>query len=61
MIDAKDKEEAIAIAKLVPGARIGTVEVRPLIEITGLPTINVGDGRSSIHVSVIFIIGGSQR
>lgn len=37
LIDAKDKAEAIAIAKLVPGARIGTVEVRPLIEITGLP------------------------
>ena len=38
--DAKDKAEAIAIAKLVPGARIGTVEVRPLIEITGLPDLS---------------------
>ena len=37
LIDAKDLNEAIRIATQVPGARIGTVEVRPLIEITGLP------------------------
>jgi hypothetical protein len=36
-IEAKDRDEAIGIAAHVPGARIGTVEVRPLIEITGLP------------------------
>jgi hypothetical protein len=37
LIDAKDREEAIRIATRVPGARIGTVEVRPVTEITGLP------------------------
>ena len=37
LVDAKDQAEAIRIAERVPGARIGTVEVRPLIEITGLP------------------------
>ncbi len=37
LIDARDLHEAINIAARVPGARIGTVEVRPLIEITGLP------------------------
>lgn len=37
LVDAKDREEATRIAERVPGARIGTVEVRPLIEITGLP------------------------
>jgi hypothetical protein len=37
LIDAKDLNDAINIATRVPGARIGTVEVRPLIEITGLP------------------------
>lgn len=37
LIDAKDLDEAISIAGKVPGARIGTVEIRPLIEITGLP------------------------
>jgi hypothetical protein len=38
LINAQDLNEAIAIAARVPGARIGTVEVRPLIEIQGLPT-----------------------
>jgi hypothetical protein len=37
LIDAKDREEAIRIAVRVPGARIGTVEVRPIREISGLP------------------------
>lgn len=37
LIDARDLNEAVSIATRVPGARIGTVEVRPLIEITGLP------------------------
>jgi hypothetical protein len=37
LINAKDRDEAIAIAARVPGARIGTVEVRPLRIITGLP------------------------
>ncbi len=37
LIDARDLNEAVRIATRVPGARIGTVEVRPLIEITGLP------------------------
>jgi hypothetical protein len=37
LIQARNLREAISIAGKVPGARIGTVEVRPLIEITGLP------------------------
>jgi hypothetical protein len=37
LVNAQDLNEAIRIATQVPGARIGTVEVRPLIEITGLP------------------------
>ncbi|HZQ51544.1 MAG TPA: YciI family protein [Bryobacteraceae bacterium] len=40
MIDAKDMEEAQRIAARIPAARWGTVEVRPVIEIAGLP-----DGR----------------
>jgi len=38
LIDAKDLDEAIDIAGRIPGARIGTVEIRPVMEITGLPT-----------------------
>ena len=37
MIHAKDLDEAIGIAARVPGARKGTVEIRPLIEIPSLP------------------------
>jgi len=38
LIDAKDLDEALAIAARIPGARKGTVEVRPLFELAGLPT-----------------------
>ena len=37
LVDAADLNEAIAIASRIPGARKGTVEVRPVFEITGLP------------------------
>lgn len=37
LIDATDLDEAIGIATRIPGARIGTVEIRPVIEINGLP------------------------
>ena len=37
LIEAKDQNEAIAVATRVPGARIGSVEVRTLREISGLP------------------------
>jgi hypothetical protein len=36
LIEAKDLNEAIGIAARVPGARIGTVEVRPVREVAGL-------------------------
>jgi len=37
LIDARTREEAIDIAGRIPGARIGTVEVRPVREVEGLP------------------------
>lgn len=37
LIEAKDLDEAIRVAARIPGARHGTVEVRPVIEIPGLP------------------------
>jgi hypothetical protein len=37
LVDVKDLDEAIAIALRVPGARFGTVELRPLKEVSGLP------------------------
>ena len=39
LIDAKDLDEAIGIAERIPMARRGTVEVREVIERTGLPTV----------------------
>jgi hypothetical protein len=39
LIDAKHLDEAIAIAARIPMARKGTVEVRPVVEIRGLPTV----------------------
>lgn len=36
-ITARDQDEAVSIAARIPGARIGRVEVRPVIEIEGLP------------------------
>ncbi len=37
LIEARDLDEAVAIASRVPGARRGTAEVRPLMEVSGLP------------------------
>ena len=37
LVEAKDIDEAIGIATRIPGARIGTVEVRPVTEVEGLP------------------------
>lgn len=39
LIEARDLNEAIGIATRVPGARIGTIEVRPVKEVAGLPTV----------------------
>ena len=38
LVDAKDLDEAIGIAARIPGARMGTVEIRPVLELSGLPT-----------------------
>lgn len=37
LIDAQDLDEAIEIAARIPGARVGTVEIRPVMEVPGLP------------------------
>jgi hypothetical protein len=38
LIEASDLDQAIAIAARIPGARHGTIEIRPVVELTGLPT-----------------------
>jgi hypothetical protein len=37
LIEAKNLDEAIAVAAKIPMVRKGTVEVRPVLEIPGLP------------------------
>lgn len=39
LIDAKDLDEAIGIAEQIPAGRWGTVEIRPVMEILGLPPV----------------------
>jgi hypothetical protein len=37
IIEAKDLDEALSVAARIPPARKGTIEVRPVMEIPGLP------------------------
>jgi hypothetical protein len=39
LIEVENLDEAIAIAARIPGARRGTAEIRPLLEVTGLPEL----------------------
>jgi hypothetical protein len=38
LVDAANLDEAIHIAGKIPGARYGTVEIRPILEIPNLPS-----------------------
>ena len=37
LVEAQNLDEAIGIAARIPGARIGTVEIRPVAQVAGLP------------------------
>ena len=37
LVEARDLDEALAIAERIPGAKRGTVEVRPVVELSGMP------------------------
>jgi len=39
LVNAKNLDEAIEIAGRIPGARVGTVEIRPVLEIPNLPAM----------------------
>ena len=39
LIDAANLDQAIEIAGRIPGAKKGTVEVRPVLELEGLPAV----------------------
>ncbi len=38
LVDASDLDEAIGIASQLPPAAMGTVEIRPIVELPNLPT-----------------------
>jgi hypothetical protein len=38
LVDANNLDEALKIAERVPAAKHGTIEIRPVLEISGLPT-----------------------
>jgi hypothetical protein len=40
LIDAKDLDEAIRIALRIPPVKLGTIEIRPVREIPGLPDVD---------------------
>lgn len=50
LIEANNLDEAIDIAGRIPGARIGAVEIRPVLEIAGLP--------ESAHTPAVAAQGG---
>jgi hypothetical protein len=37
LVDAKNLDEAIEIAEKIPAGRWGTIEIRPVLEVPGLP------------------------
>lgn len=40
LVDAEDLDEAMSIAEQIPMVNKGTIEVRPVIELAGLPRAN---------------------
>jgi hypothetical protein len=49
LIDAADLDEAISIASRIPAARKGTVEIRPILEIEGLPDASRAGAREEVQ------------
>ena len=47
LVEAKDLDEAIDIASRIPGGRWGTVEIRPVVEVAGLPAAGAATGAST--------------
>ena len=39
LVEATNLDEALGIAARIPAARLGTIEVRPVLELSGLPPV----------------------
>ena len=44
LIDVADLDEAIAVSSRIPGARKGTVEIRPVFELSSVPQVAAAQG-----------------
>jgi hypothetical protein len=51
LVEADDLDEALDIAGRIPGARKGTVEVRPVLELAGLPDAEPNSGEPVEHAA----------
>ena len=49
LVDARDLDDAINVAARIPAARLGTIEIRPVMEIAGLPQDKNRSGWENIH------------
>ena len=47
LVEAKNLDEAIDIAARIPAGRWGTVEIRPVVEVAGLPAAGAATGAST--------------
>jgi hypothetical protein len=52
LVDVENLDEAIAIAGRIPGATKGTVEIRPVVELGGLPQTSMDSLRQPVAASV---------
>jgi hypothetical protein len=52
LIEAENLDRALSIAARIPGARKGTVEVRPMIEIASLPEEPSADELAGAHTVI---------
>ena len=50
LVEAQNLDEAMGIAARIPAARFGTIEVRPVIELPGMP--EPGEARSTTTFAV---------
>jgi hypothetical protein len=48
LVDARDLDDAINIASRIPAAKWGTVEIRPIVELAGLPGSSGSSGSSAL-------------
>jgi hypothetical protein len=49
LVEARNLDEAIGIAARIPGAKFGTIEVGPVIELSGMPAEQATAGPAAVE------------